>query len=418
MINLLLGGPGGGKSYEAVVFHILPALQRGRKVVTNLPLEMDRIAAIDSSYPALIEIREKTLAKPPEPLSRDQMMALNATDRNARLRWRDRAFANVEDFADTWRHPVDGYGPLYVIDECHFPWPVGLTQVAVEEWMSMHRHHNVDVLAISQSSNKMSRAIRDLVQVCYKVRKAVALGKSDGYIRKVLDGVGGGEVATTERKYQTQYFGIWRSHTQGMALAEHKADDVAPFLVKFNRFKYAWLIFSALCVVWAFWPKDKPKKAPPSTNAYVKADGRTDFAALNAALAKERPEAEGKATPAPVEKKPSEPEPEAVPEPFGGKGLHLAGRMSMAGKTVWYFVVSFNNQRISETRSTDLVQAGYRWEPLTECAGTLRWKTKAIPVTCDAPAPAPSKEAKPENKASPSVGKEAAPVVLVGQNGA
>ncbi|MBI5918423.1 MAG: hypothetical protein HY849_03485 [Nitrosomonadales bacterium] len=43
MINLLLGPPGGGKSYEATVYHVLPALAKGRKIITNLPLDLDRI---------------------------------------------------------------------------------------------------------------------------------------------------------------------------------------------------------------------------------------------------------------------------------------------------------------------------------------------------------------------------------------
>jgi len=54
MINLLLGQPGGGKSYEAVAFHILPALAQGRKVITNMPLDLEHICSIDTSYRALI----------------------------------------------------------------------------------------------------------------------------------------------------------------------------------------------------------------------------------------------------------------------------------------------------------------------------------------------------------------------------
>ncbi|EPW3551744.1 zonular occludens toxin domain-containing protein, partial [Pseudomonas aeruginosa] len=38
MINLILGQPGGGKSHEAVVYHVVPALNQGRKVITNLAL--------------------------------------------------------------------------------------------------------------------------------------------------------------------------------------------------------------------------------------------------------------------------------------------------------------------------------------------------------------------------------------------
>ncbi|WMU33924.1 zonular occludens toxin domain-containing protein [Pseudomonas aeruginosa] len=45
MINLILGQPGGGKSHEAVVYHVVPALNQGRKVITNLALDMDKFKA-------------------------------------------------------------------------------------------------------------------------------------------------------------------------------------------------------------------------------------------------------------------------------------------------------------------------------------------------------------------------------------
>jgi zona occludens toxin len=46
MINGLSGRPGSGKSYEAVVTHILPALQQGRKIVTNIPLNIEWFVSV------------------------------------------------------------------------------------------------------------------------------------------------------------------------------------------------------------------------------------------------------------------------------------------------------------------------------------------------------------------------------------
>jgi len=74
------------------------------------------------------------------------------------------------------------------------------------------------------------------------------------------------------------------------------------------------------------------------------------------------------------------------PEPYGGKGLHLTGRISMRGSDVWTFAVSNNGQRIASVDSRDLIKAGYKWEPLTDCAGMLRWGHKIVAVNCDAPA--------------------------------
>src|SRR5665811_568267 len=124
MINILLGGPGGGKSYEAVVYHVLPAIMRGRKVITNLPLNIAEFEALEPGCSALIELRQKTLAVKPDEIEDEGgggLMGLLSKARAAKFV--DRPFANIEDYATEWRHPEDGMGPLFVIDECHFCLP-------------------------------------------------------------------------------------------------------------------------------------------------------------------------------------------------------------------------------------------------------------------------------------------------------
>jgi len=78
-------------------------------------------------------------------------------------------------------------------------------------------------------------------------------------------------------------------------------------------------------------------------------------------------------------------DPDATPEPYASKGLHLTGRITMGRQTVYTFAVSNSGQRISTLDSRDLEAMGYKWQPLTDCAGTLRWKGKAQAITCDAP---------------------------------
>jgi hypothetical protein len=46
MINLIIGRPGGDKSYEAVKYHILPAIKAGRKIITNLSLNIDTFVQV------------------------------------------------------------------------------------------------------------------------------------------------------------------------------------------------------------------------------------------------------------------------------------------------------------------------------------------------------------------------------------
>ncbi|MFB9215678.1 zonular occludens toxin domain-containing protein, partial [Vibrio sinaloensis] len=57
MIFGLAGRPRSGKSYEAVVYHIIPAVKEGRKVITNIPLNIDKFKKIFGDKADLIEVR-------------------------------------------------------------------------------------------------------------------------------------------------------------------------------------------------------------------------------------------------------------------------------------------------------------------------------------------------------------------------
>lgn len=386
-INILLGPPGGGKSYEAVAFHVLPALQRGRKVITNLSIDADYMDLVVPGSRDLLEIRTKTLAQKPDPVVKSVFGV--ERDLSGSDRWIDKPFAHIEDYADDWRDE-NGRGPMYVIDECHFVLPYGKTDIEVEEWYSMHRHYNVDVLLMTQSYGKCSKAIIDLVQVCYKVRKATAFGKNDGYIRKVLDGVRGGEISVTQRKYDKKYFPLYRSHTHGTALTEVAPDDVSPFLVKFNRFKWAWLICSLLFLVWSFWPADDELVDPDSSS--VGTDSRKSFPGALEAI-----RAVAASEPLPAASQPSASEsalgagtsaaspPVAVRDPLADRGVHMTGELSMGLRRLITFVVSSEGRRIFATDSEQLASAGYQVVYLAPCLSELVYAGHSRFVTCDAP---------------------------------
>lgn len=371
MINIILGAPGGGKSYEAVSFHVLPALEAGRKVITNLPLNVEHLEAVVPGAAKLIDIREKTLAQKPEP--KIAFTGFGVRDVSGSNAFVDRPFANLADYQDSWRDE-NGRGPLYVIDECHFCLPAKGTSKDVEEWYSMHRHYNVDVLLITQSHSKVSKPIIDLVQVCYKVRKATALGKSDGYIRKVHDGVRGGEVSTQQRKYQARYFKLYKSHTQGTALQESGAADVSSFLVKFNRFKWVWVAFSVVFVAWAFWPKNE-KAADQAAGGAVVQVSQSGKAARAGSLPSS----------APVGGRPAV---QGVPEPLRGKGIHLQAHVKFGDRDISVFSVTEAGKRLFTLNAEDLAKLGYRWTSISHCVGSLYFHGSVRTVVCDAPIPA------------------------------
>ncbi|MCY1279453.1 Zonular occludens toxin (Zot) [compost metagenome] len=250
MINLLLGQPGGGKSYESVAFHVIPAVvEQGRKVITNLPLRLDMWEHFFPGSTKLIEIRGNYQF-------------------DGKLH---RPFSRVEDFGDPWRKDLgDGneLGPLYIIDECHKSFPFKGTPVAVEEWFAEHRHEGADVLLITQSYGKISAAIRDLVQVVYRCKKATAFGSNDRYVRKVQDGLRGEVVNTSIRVYESKYFPLYKSHTKSNgAVLEAMANDIVPLWKRwpFKGAAICLVLFLAIVGYQLF--KGDKKALPPAPKA-------------------------------------------------------------------------------------------------------------------------------------------------------
>ncbi|MFG0585379.1 zonular occludens toxin domain-containing protein [Pseudomonas sp. zjy_9] len=337
MINLLLGQPGGGKSYEAVAFHILPAvIEQKRKVITNLPLDL---AVWESFFPGstkLIEIRGVT--KTPDGLVQP--------------------FSRVDHYGDSWRGE-NGVGPLYVIDECHKPLPRMGTKLDVEEWFAEHRHEGADVLLITQSYGKISQAIRDSVQVVYRCKKATAFGTNDRYIRKVQDGLRGEVVNTSIREYESKYFKLYRSHTKSNgAVLEALSADIVPIWKRWPFKGAALCAVVFIVIVTMQLTKDKKPSAEPANP-------------VEAVYEVEEPPQEV------VADVPEPRGPEQLIHPYQGYTMYLAalqrGQRTRPGDdhpTEYlngYVTITQNGQPIRQVGFRDLEDAGYtiRFHSLT-----------------------------------------------------
>lgn len=374
MINLLIGPPGGGKSYEAVVYHILPALEKGRMVITNLPLDLERIGQLDASWPSLVKKVEdrRGLIQPDRRASAMlSRFAAPAQPEEGTIR----AFSTMEDYAHPWRHAETGSGPLYVIDECHMAMPRGNTRIEVEEWYSLHRHESADVLLITQSYGKLSKSIVDLVQVCYRVKKGTAFGTAKEYIRKVQDGVRGDVVNTGVRKYQKRYFGLYKSHTRGGG-SELEAQDIVP-LWKRWPFVGALLFITLGISIFAFGPASiNPMKN--GIRKQAEADGPKPVRVVETVNGKVVSD-----TGAPEKEEP--PKEQEPVHPYAGRGLHVVGSLVRGAITKVWFVVSQNGQVVSSVDSRDLIKLGYRVETPTACAVRVSFEGWSKWIICDAP---------------------------------
>lgn len=391
MINGLEGIPGSGKSYEAVVYQILEALKQGRKVITNLPLMVDQFAAMDPQYRPLIELRVR-----PAPVrgTWDATRMDESGNGNAFELFEDgrtepaesdaNLFGTVWCFWTDWRHPdpkKKGQGPLFAIDECHVALPANGTEKEVVEWFKLHRHFGCDVLLMTQSFRDINQPIARLMDILIKVRKANVIGKADHYIRKVHGGYRGAEMSREQRKYRPEMFRLYKSHTQGSAVLESGATDVAPFNVKFQRFTKIFMAVAICACAYALWPKDKPSKQalvkPPERPASAQTVSRQPNPVVEAETRPVAPTVA--AASAPVK-------PDEYPEPYAAHKLHVTGHIQFKDQSTHTFAVVLSTAVLATVTTRDLQKAGYKVEPLSDCTVILRFRDTMRTVVCDLPA--------------------------------
>lgn len=378
MINLIVGQPGGGKSYEAVAFHVLPALKQGRKVITNLPLHIEAFRALDPRYVDLIVLKHSNIEKEVENFKWN--MFARCFDR-FKSKVVHRPFASIEDYGDEWRHPTKGSGALYVIDECHKCLPRAGTDKLVDEWFAEHRHELCDVLLITQSYGKVCKNITDSVQVLYRVKKATAFGSNTSYIRKVQDGVGGEVVNTGIRKYEPQYFPLYKSHTKSSeAGQELSATDIVPFWRR-------WPVMGAgLCALVLVGLLLSGKTLNPMSSAQ---------ASTVAAAAAVRPIVVASHLPPPppppvqlasVEqsKATSQISNKIASHPFEGLTIHITGFISSSTRWRYTFMADQNGQPAFTILQAHLEESGYIIQKLSPCSAKIIYQEKiAFYAVCD-----------------------------------
>ena len=196
MISLIQGRPGSGKSYEAVKYHILPALKDERMVVTNISVNHDVVKKVSGA---------------------DIATFLHVVDDYYTSDYDSKSdfyiFSKPEHYDYNWRSQ-EGVGVLYVIDECHFCLPKSGAHDAVKKFYTMHRHKGVDIVLLTQQISQLDKQILGLVEVLCKCTKATAMGSSSRYIKKVFDGYRGDEVDRQFREYDKMIFPFYKSHMQ------------------------------------------------------------------------------------------------------------------------------------------------------------------------------------------------------------
>jgi zona occludens toxin len=208
-IKTYSGRPGSGKSYNSVANVIIPAVQAGRTVVTNVVLDK---AAIFADYP------DANIITFP--------FGLNHQDAHKHI--------------SLSLYPP---GSVYVIDEGGKLFPTGLKVTNVESslltFFTEHRHsvgsdgYSSEIFVLCQENSQLAKFVRDLVDTTYHHVKLDKHGLKNSFRVDIYDGSINGAshrgqpLESKNGTYKPEIFKYYKSHTQKSELAD-TALEVSP----------------------------------------------------------------------------------------------------------------------------------------------------------------------------------------------
>lgn len=391
MINGIAGKPGGGKSYEAVKNHIIPAIKDGRRIVTNLPLQIEHFVAVFGEQ------------------VRDLIVIVEYDYHNYGSQ---KPFSKIEDWLEhqDWKNEK-GQGVLFAIDEAHLSLPCGkggpdLTKVL--EFLSMHRHYGFDVLLITQNFKKIHRDIRDMIQLVYRCIKKSMFGQDDEYIIKVHEGCTTQVVNTDERAYESFVFKFYKSHTKSESqIVEATTRDVTPWhKTGLMKASYVVIFFAVLMIVNVIHTvvSDKPEENSSEEVQVIEEDVQLTN---DSSIAKPTVLGESQlnnSLPEPVVNQVSKPEIKTEFElaleeedrkhqqmiadskehhPFHKVGLSISGFAEDLEYKIFYFSAQQNGQHVFTLSTKDLLLAGYSIQVLSDCAIFIEYYSYREYLTCN-----------------------------------
>ncbi|MDS4071389.1 MAG: zonular occludens toxin domain-containing protein [Candidatus Competibacter sp.] len=218
MIIFHEGLPGSGKTYEAVVKHLLPTLQTGRKVFAYIEgLDHQKISDLIGRDVAIV--RELLVV-----IDRDEVL-------NVHLVVSDNAFL--------------------IIDEAQNFYPLGklAQEKEMTRFVSEHRHRGIDILLMGQDLRDVHPLFRRRVDQRVNFTKMDMMGLSTKYrwvLQKAMSGERFQEINRGMSEYEKKYFGVYKSHVHGDVNTEMYQDKRA------NIWRSNYFVFGIILVVIMF----------------------------------------------------------------------------------------------------------------------------------------------------------------------
>ncbi len=189
------GLPGAGKSYEAVVYHILPALREGRQVITNIR---------GINYEKLAELSG-------EPLEYIQLLLLYVEPAE-----QDGQAADIEKVKDAFANDTPD-NAMIVWDEIQDYFPSGNYKLPLhqQKFWTEHRHRGLDIIIMGQDRDDVHKIIRSRIEAITYFLKLKAVGRPDSYKWEHYEKQSKGrfvKIGAGVRHYESRYFGTYASH--------------------------------------------------------------------------------------------------------------------------------------------------------------------------------------------------------------
>ena len=250
---------GSGKSYEVVSSVILPAIQAGRRVVTN----------IDGINPQAIE--DYILAR--TKLTTDQLGKI-VTFTNDDISAAN-FFPSEEDPHSETNDTILKAGDLLAVDEC---WKFWSTDNKISDahmtFFRMHRHYThpvtgvaCDVALMIQDLGTLHRKLRAVVEMSTRTVKLKTLGMDTKYRIELYEGnklTQKSHIDTFNKSYKTEIFPLYKSYSAGEG--KENAIDKRQNVLLNPRY---WLIIVIVLAIgswgiWYVWGFFKGKNTPPS----------------------------------------------------------------------------------------------------------------------------------------------------------
>ncbi|WP_429132310.1 zonular occludens toxin family protein [Aeromonas veronii] len=224
------GLPGSGKSYEALVSHIIPRLKEGRTVDAYIEgLNFEKIAE-------LAEITLEECQDQLKQITREQVPAINE---------------HVRDKS------------LVIIDESQNFWPTGRQRLPdpIIQFITEHRHRGLDVVLMGQNLNDVHSMWRNRIDKKFVFMKLDAVGQAKRYSWTSYKGSlrADGQRSRIEfekltggiRQYDPKYFGSYASTTsEDTEMGVYEDDRTNIF--KSAKFKYG-IPIAALLFIGGLW---------------------------------------------------------------------------------------------------------------------------------------------------------------------